>query len=111
MDHGSSRAVFIFLRGATLRVAGTLRGLVPKTLFTHLGAPVGPTGLPMRVTRLIRAQEEDSERLIGWKQLALAATFAALYLIVPRPLDAQVTMLMPVPLALAGYAAFTPARL
>jgi adenylate cyclase len=94
-----------------LTVIEIIRGLVPKTLFTHLGAPVGPTGLPMRVTRLIRAQEEDSERLIGWMQLALAATFAALYLIAPRPHDAQVTMLMPVPLALTCYAAFTAARL
>jgi adenylate cyclase len=111
MDHDSSLGILIFLRGATSRVVGTLRGLLPKTLFTHLGAPVGSLGLPMRVSRLIRAQEEDSERLIGWMQLALAAIFAALYLIAPRPLDAHVSMLMPVPLALASYAAFTGARL
>jgi adenylate cyclase len=94
-----------------LSIVGIIRGLLPKTLFTHLGAPVGSMGLPKRVTRVIRAQEEDSERLIGWMQLALAATFAALYLFAPRPLDAQVSMLMPVPLALASYAAFTAARL
>jgi adenylate cyclase len=88
-----------------------IRGFLPKTLFTHLGASAGPSALPARVTALIRAQEEDSERLIGWVQLALAASFATLYLIAPRPLDAQMTMFKPVPLALAAYTTFTSARL
>jgi len=39
-----------------------------------------------------RGQEEDSERLIGWMQLTLAAILAVLYLIAPRPLDAQLSM-------------------
>jgi hypothetical protein len=40
--------------------------------------------------KLIRTREEESERLIGWVQLVMAATFAALYVIAPRPLDAGI---------------------
>jgi adenylate cyclase len=89
----------------------TLRNLLPRSLFTHLGEPPRAIEVPRRVEALIRTREEESERLIGWVQLAMAATFAALYLISPRPLDAGMSMLAPVPLALAGYVAFTAARL
>lgn len=89
----------------------TLRRLLPRSLFTHLGEPRRAIEVPPRVATLIRAREEESERLIGWVQLVMAATFAALYLIAPRPHDAGMSMLAPVPLALTGYAAFTAARL
>ena len=36
--------------------------------------------LPRRVTAIINHNEAQSERLIGWAQLMLAVTFAALYL-------------------------------
>src|SRR5918999_2620124 len=85
--------------------------MLPRSLFTHLGEPARTIDVPSRVATLIRAREEESERLIGWVQLAIAATFAALYLIAPRPLDAGMAMLMPVPLALTGYTLFTAARL
>ena len=88
-----------------------LRNVLPKSLFTHLGEPANAIEMPARIAALIRAREEESERLIGWVQLVLAATFAALYLIAPRPLDAGISMLTPVPLALTGYALFTAARL
>jgi len=88
----------------------TLRKALPRSLFTHLGE-ARAIAVPARVAALIRAREEESERLIGWVQLVMAATFAALYAIAPRPLDAGMSMLAPVPLALTGYASFTAARL
>ena len=89
----------------------TLRNVLPRSLFTHLGEPPRAIEVPHRIAELIRAREEESERLIGWVQLVMAATFAALYVIAPRPLDAGMSVLAPVPLALTGYAAFTAARL
>jgi adenylate cyclase len=67
--------------------------------------------LPDRVRQLIRAREEDSERLIGWVQLALVATFASLFFLAPRPTDAGMPMFEPVPIALTAYALFTVLRL
>src|SRR5215471_10705166 len=97
--------------GEVVTLFETLRNVLPRSLFTHLGEPPRAIEVPHRVAELIRAREEDSERLIGWVQLVMAATFAALYVIAPRPLDAGMSMLAPVPLALSGYAAFTAARL
>ena len=82
----------------------TLSNALPRSLFTHLGEPATASEVPARVATLVRAREEESERLIGWVQLVMAATFAALYMIAPRPLDAGMSMVAPVPLALAGYA-------
>lgn len=65
--------------------------------------------LPERVRQTVMRQSSESERLIGWVQLALAATFVTLYLVSPRPGDAG--MLAPVPLALGAYAGFTLIRL
>ena len=79
--------------------------------FRDLARPA-PGVLPARVRSLIAAQEDQSERLIGWVQLVLVSRFAGLYVIAPRPDDApRGTLLDPVPLALAVYAAFTIARL
>lgn len=89
----------------------TLRNALPRSLFTQLGEPARAIEVPARVATLVRAREEESERLIGWVQLVMAATFAALYVIAPRPLDAGMSMVAPVPLALTGYASFTAARL
>ncbi len=89
----------------------TLRTMLPRSLFSHLGEPARAIEVPARIATLIRAREEESERLIAWVQLEMAATFATLYAIAPRPLDAGMSMLAPVPLALAGYATFTVARL
>ena len=63
----------------------TLRNVLPRSLFTHLGEPARAIEVPPRVAALIRAREEESERLIGWVQLVMAATFAALYVIANRP--------------------------
>ncbi|MGH6815878.1 MAG: adenylate/guanylate cyclase domain-containing protein [Hyphomicrobiaceae bacterium] len=70
----------------------------------------GADVLPQRVRNLVRAQEDKSERLIGWVQLSLIVLFGTLYFLAPRPPDADV-MFEPVPWALAGYAALTVGRL
>lgn len=69
-------------------------------------------GLPKRARDLIAAQEADSERLIGWVQLAVVVSFALLFALAPRPEDAPLRMLLePVPIVLAIYFMFTLARL
>jgi adenylate cyclase len=67
--------------------------------------------LPDRIQALIQAREEEGERLIGWVQLALVATFAALFYLAPRPVDAGMPIWEPVPVALTAYALFTLLRL
>lgn len=88
-----------------------LRDLLPASLMTHLGQTRNETTLPARVQRLIVAQEERSERLIGWAQLGVVLTFAALYFLAPKPEDAALTMFEPVPMILAPYFLFTLLRL
>ena len=88
-----------------------MKRILPKGLFTHLGTSEAAANLPDRVWALVIAQEERSERLIGWVQLALAAIFATLFALSPRPADAPMTMYQPVPIALAAYALFTIGRL
>ncbi len=82
-----------------------------STIADYMTGRLKPEPLPERVQALIRAREEQSERLIGWTQLALVATFAALFFIAPRPTDAHMTMYEPVPVALTAYALFTILRL
>ncbi len=67
--------------------------------------------LPARVADTIRRQEELSEILIGWVQLAVVCTFAILYAAAPPAADSGATMFRPVPLFLAGYFGFTIIRL
>lgn len=88
-----------------------LRELLPRHLRNRPGGPGKAHEVPARIAALIRAREEESERLIGWVQLTMVATFSALYAIAPRPLDAGIGMVAPVPMALAAYGAFTVARL
>lgn len=78
----------------------------------HFRGGYGNVQLPLRVQRLVEAQEADSERLIGWVQLVVVSLFATLYAVAPRPHDAPAAMLLePVPLALGAYLAFTLGRL
>lgn len=71
--------------------------------------PKVPGDLPERVRANIAIQQQDAEKLIGWVQLALVATFATFYAVAPKT-GAQ-AMLQPVPWAIAAYFAFTLARL
>ncbi|MEQ1613345.1 MAG: adenylate/guanylate cyclase domain-containing protein, partial [Hyphomicrobiaceae bacterium] len=81
------------------------------TISGYIAARFEAETLPDRVRALIRDREDISERLIGWVQLGLVLTFAALFFLAPRPVDAGMPMFEPVPIALVAYASFTMLRL
>ncbi len=66
--------------------------------------------LPAKIRRAIVRQQDDSERLIGWIQLAILTAFAALYAAAPKtaPTGAEFE---PVPVFLGVYFLFTCLRL
>jgi len=66
------------------------------------------TELPERVRLAIRDQENASERLMSWAQLAVVLSFGALYLLSPKPAGVPFA---PVPWALGIYLAVTLLRL
>ncbi|MEW5424943.1 adenylate/guanylate cyclase domain-containing protein [Amorphus sp. 3PC139-8] len=92
-------------------VAGSRPRLALGDAFHRVGAGTRAIPLPERIRRLVVAEELNSERLIGWVQLAVVVTFASLYAIAPRPADAGMVMLQPVPIALGLYFVFTLARI
>jgi adenylate cyclase len=65
--------------------------------------------LPARVQDAIRRQQDESERLTGWIQLAVVLLFGTLWAISPK--TATGAAALPVPLALATYLALTVIRL
>ena len=67
------------------------------------------SGVPERVKQIVRAQDRQSERLIGLVQILIGIVLAALYWLAPRPQDAGATF-MPVPAALALYISFSLLR-
>ncbi len=81
------------------RLAALLRGLFP-----------GRAELPARVQAAIAAQQDASERLIGWFQLAVVAAFGTLYALSPKTF-ADEAEFAPVPWALGTYLVFTVVRL
>jgi adenylate cyclase len=66
--------------------------------------------LPPRVQATIREHEDRAERLIGWIQLVIVLTFAALYFLSPKTFAAHNTF-EPVPWVIGGYLLFTGLRL
>ena len=66
--------------------------------------------LPARVRRQVTRQQDATERLIGWVQLAVVLVFGVLYWLSPKTFEAHDTF-QPVPYALAGYLGFTLIRL
>ncbi|NQW01919.1 MAG: adenylate/guanylate cyclase domain-containing protein [Rhodospirillales bacterium] len=68
-----------------------------------------PGHLPERVQENIARQQQESEKLIGWVQLALVATFSTLYALSPK--TGGLTMFQPVPWAISLYFLFTMIRL
>lgn len=68
------------------------------------------TRLPVRVQAAITAQQDASERLIGWFQLAVVTIFALLYAATPKTFTAEAEF-APVPWALGIYFFFTIVRL
>ena len=69
-----------------------------------------PGQLPTRIRDAIRVQQESSEILIGWIQLAIVLTFTILYLLSPKPYGDAV-METTEPWVLGAYIAFTAVRL
>ena len=66
--------------------------------------------LPERVRRQVTRQQDATERLIGWVQLAVVLVFGVLYWLAPKTFEAHDTF-QPVPYALAAYLGFTLIRL
>ena len=63
--------------------------------------------LPERVKRAIRHQQDASEILIGWVQLAVVGLYSALlYLLSPKTFTSEAAF-APVPWVLGGYLAFS----
>jgi len=73
-------------------------------------APVPDATLPERVRAAIRSQQDRSEILIGWIQLAVVLTFGTLYAVSPKTFMMNVKI-QPVPWALGAYFFFTVLRL
>lgn len=71
----------------------------------------GHPQLPERIASAIREQQDASERLIGWIQLAVVLTFATLYAISPKTFVATSVPIQPVPWALGIYLGLTVIRL
>jgi len=65
--------------------------------------------LPERVRLAIRQLQDESERLTGWIQLAVALLFGSLWAISPKVASGAAAL--PVPLALATYLVLTVIRL
>ena len=76
--------------------------------------PRGPAdladALPGRIRRTIVARQIESERLIGWIQLAVVISFAGLWAIAPKSAP-EGAAINPVPIALLAYLLFTLLRL
>jgi adenylate cyclase len=68
-----------------------------------------PGTLPRRVQENIALQQQESEKLIGWVQFTLVATFFTLYVLSPK--TGAHTMFQPVPWAISLYFLFTIIRL
>ena len=66
--------------------------------------------MPERVRQTIRQQQEQSEILIGWIQLAIVSTFAVLYYLSPKPYDTDTARALE-PWFLGIYMVFTLLRL
>ena len=77
----------------------------PRRLFA---VPV--QALPARVREVISREQDWSEILIGWIQLGVVITFAALYYLSPKPAGAN-PMISAEPWVLGGYVVFTLVRL
>ena len=67
--------------------------------------------LPEHIRIRIRAQEHESEVLIGWVQILLALTFTTLYSLTPKAADSGVAGLQPVPWVLGIYITLTVVRI
>lgn len=81
-----------------------------KEIAANLRKRPDDSGVSQRLTAAIGEQQDASERLIGWIQLAVVITFGTLYAVSPKTYSDQ-ARIVPVPYALAAYFGFTLARL
>lgn len=79
--------------------------------FHALFGTSGVRDLPSRVREIVAREDRRSEHLIGWTQLGIGLLLWSLYLIAPRPSDAPLNMVSPVPLALSAFVLFSMLRL
>ena len=77
---------------------------------SRLGRSMRRAELPARIEVRVRAQEEASEILVGWVQLAVVLGFSIVYLLAPKTFS-DAAPFRPVPWVLAAYLAFTLLRL
>jgi len=66
--------------------------------------------IPARIATRIRAQEEQSEIVVGWIQLVVVLGFSLVYLAAPKTFS-ETAPFRPVPWVLGAYLAFTMLRL
>lgn len=90
----------------TMPAAATARGLFDRIL---RGAGAMPA-LPERVRRAVAAEQQMAERTVGWVQMAIIVSFAALYGLSPKTFMMNVPF-EPVPWALLAWFIFTTVRL
>ena len=93
----------------SLRERRTMANPPPASTLPASG-PATPGKLPARIRDAIRVQQESSEILIGWIQLAIVLTFTVLYLLSPKP-HGDTVMATAEPWILGAYIAFTAVRL
>ena len=77
---------------------------------SRFGRSLRRVELPARIAVRVRAQEEASEILVGWVQLAVVLGFSIVYLVAPKTFT-EAAPFRPVPWVLAAYLAFTLVRL
>jgi|SRR6266851_304895 len=81
-----------------------------KRIASAVLGPALPRHASSRVVRSIHKQEENSEILIGWVQIAAIVFFAVFYSIAPKAFAPNVPF-APVPATLGVYTLFTALRL
>ena len=81
-----------------------------KPQHTWLSSGKNYDALPESIRNAIKRQQDSSERLIGWIQIAILTTFATLYAAAPKTIPTGAEF-EPVPYFLAAYFLFTCLRL
>lgn len=81
-----------------------------QNIHNWLAAKSTVKDIPQRITKNIEHQQQASEKIIGWTQLAIVVAFAFLYTLSPKTF-AETASFEPVPWALAAYLLFTLLRL
>jgi adenylate cyclase len=97
-------------REVSERTAPALRPPLLTRLGGRLVALRPQADLPARVDSAIVRQQDASERLIGWIQLAVVVTFGTLYALSPKTFTKSAPF-APVPYVLLAYFGFTVMRL